>query len=83
MDYGPIVFTISKTDGSNVELVFYKIATEDPRGESENIFNLQDNKLFKTMSDISEVLNNKGYAVLFKVDLIWTLRSKRTDRRNL
>ena len=60
----PIVFTVSKSDMNEM----YRIYTHDGRGSDENVFNLYADELFKTMLDISEVLNDKGYAVLFEVD---------------
>lgn len=68
MEDRPIVFTISKTGGSNAGFIFYQVTTKDPRGEAESIVDVYDVELFRIMVNISEVLNNKGYAVLFEVD---------------
>lgn len=60
----PIVFTLSVSERT----LLHSIKTKDPRGSDENVDNLYGDEVYKTMRDISEVLNNKGYAVLFEVD---------------
>lgn len=61
----PIVFTIQKQGRNDCEM--YNIITKDQRGSYESEWSIYANELFKTMVDISEALNNKGYAVLFEV----------------
>lgn len=67
-DKGTIVFTISKShkaaDGSQLYVIYSKHA----RGSEENVENVYANELFNVMVDISEFLNDEGYAVIFEVD---------------
>ena len=60
----PIVFTLSVSERT----ALHSITTKDPRGSDENVDSIYADEVYKTMLDISEVLNNKGYAVLFEVD---------------
>ena len=62
----PIVFTIQEQGRCDCKM--YNFITKDPRGSYESVWSVYADELFKTMVDISEVLNNKGYAVLFEVD---------------
>ena len=62
----PIVFTIQKQCRDDCEM--YNLITKDTRGRYESAWSIYANELFNIMVDISEELNNKGYAVLFEVD---------------
>lgn len=62
----PIVFTLQEQGRYDCKM--YNLITKDPRGSSESVWSVYADELFKTMADISEVLNNNGYAVLFEVD---------------
>jgi len=66
----PIVFTITEriTRRRREAIRMYKVYTIDPRGSDENVDNIYADEIFKVMVDISEVLNNQGYAVLFEAD---------------
>lgn len=57
----PIVFTISEINHG------VSMLTKDPRGSDENS-EVDYGIIFEVMRDITETLNNKGYAVLFEVD---------------
>ena len=57
----PIVFTISDLGNKT-----YSVTTKDPRGCELNTEKTQ--ALFYKLRTLSEVLNNKGFAVLFEVD---------------
>lgn len=60
----PIIFTVSVSERTGL----HKIVTKDPRGIDENVDSLFADEIFKTEKDISEVLNDRGYAVLFEID---------------
>lgn len=62
----PIIFTIDETHGTSSGFM-YDIRTKDPRADGEECHNLYADEIYKNMADLSEVLNNKGYAVLFEV----------------
>lgn len=66
----PVVFTITEriTRRGREAIRMYKIYTIDPRGSDENVDSIYADEIYKTMADISEVLNNKGFAVLFEAD---------------
>ena len=63
----PIVFTITEEKRTD-SLTMLKVYTKHERGSQENVEHLYPSELFATMADISEVLNDEGYAVLFEVD---------------
>ena len=59
----PIVFTISQVGR------LYTLATKDSRaGTNKPSPEINANQVLNTMIDLSEMFNNKGYAVLFEVD---------------
>lgn len=59
----PIIFTVKTRRAGTLT-----IGTNDPRGRDEEVFALYPDELFKIMSDITEALNSKGYAVLFEAE---------------
>ena len=62
----PIVFTIIKAT-SNFGGLFC-IKTKDARYAGSDYIDVGVSQLFETLEEISEDLNDKGYAVLFEVD---------------
>ena len=62
----PIIFTISYSTSTKS----YTIATTDERVVCINKVtnNLLSAEIMETMCNITGILNNKGYAVLFEVD---------------
>ena len=59
----PIIFTIQERRTGVLT-----IGTNDPRGRDEEVFALYPDELFKVMGDITEVLNEQGYAVMFEAE---------------
>lgn len=66
-DRGTIVFTITEEKRSD-GLTMLKVYSKHERGKQENVDHLYPSELFDTMVDISEVLNDEGYAVIFEAD---------------
>ena len=65
----PIVFTISQNGDGN----FYSITSKDSRningqGNPFKFTTLSSTDIYRIMVQISKVLNDKGFAVLFEVD---------------
>lgn len=60
----PIIFRVIEV---NTERKLYSILTSDRRGVDENCFGIYSDEIYKNMLDISQVFNDKGYAVLFEV----------------
>ncbi len=69
-DERPVTFTITErmTRRGREAIKMYKIYTVDPRGSDESVDSIYADEIYKVMADISEVLNNMGYAVLFEAD---------------
>ena len=61
----PIVFTITKITDNFGRL--YRIYTKDSRYKY-NQLDISVLRLFETMIEIADDVNDKGYAVLFEVD---------------
>lgn len=61
----PIVFTITQITNNFGGL--YRIYTKDSRYKY-NQSDISVLRLFETMTEIAEELNNNGYAVLFEVE---------------
>ena len=65
----PIVFTVSQNGNGN----FYSITSKDSRningqGHPFKFTTLSSTDIYRIMRQISGVLNDNGYAVLFEVD---------------
>ena len=67
-DKGTIVFTIMKSHRTAIGVQLYAIKSKHARGSEENVDDVYADELFDVMVDLSEVLNDEGYAVIFEVD---------------
>lgn len=67
-DRGTIVFTITEVRRCEDGCSTLRLYSKHPRGCEENVDNLAHPFLYSTMVDISTVLNDEGYAVIFEAD---------------
>ena len=67
-DKGTIVFTVTAVRRGEDGVTTLRVYSKHPRGCEENVDSLAQPFLYSTMVDISEVLNDEGYAVIFEAD---------------